>query len=160
MIYKIQFVNEDQWLNSEYCPKPYIYWIWFSRSTKNLYYSLHKWTTLKLGLAQKQIKCIFHVWHYTDVSFYLTDVNIKESNKHRAPAFTFGNRCVYIYSWSVKKSCKRTICNQQSKILILFCRQERKLNSNSPAPNAYNTSRLNPRGMCYVMYDLALIICR
>ena len=70
---------------------------------KNLYYSLHMWTTLKLGLAQKQIKCIFHVWHYTDVSFYLTDVNIKESNKHRAPAFTFGNRCVYIYSWSVKK---------------------------------------------------------
>ena len=70
---------------------------------KNLYYSLHMWTTLKLGLAQKQIKYIFHVWHYTDVSFYLTDVNIKESNKHRAPAFTFGNRCVYIYSSSVKK---------------------------------------------------------
>ena len=70
----------------------------FQGPYKKLYYSLHKWTTLKLGLAQRQIKSIFHVRHYTDVSFYLTDVNIKESNKHRAPAFTFGNRCVYIYS--------------------------------------------------------------
>ena len=83
----------------------------FQGPYKKLYYSLHKWTTLKLGLAQRQIKSIFHVRHYTDVSFYLTDVNIKESNKHRAPAFTFGNRCVYIYSSSVK-----SLANEQFAI--------------------------------------------
>jgi len=44
------------------------------------------------------------------------NINIKESSKARAPAYTFGNR------------------------------HERKLESASPAPNAYNTSRLNPRG--------------
>jgi hypothetical protein len=44
------------------------------------------------------------------------NINIKESSKQRAPAYTFGNR------------------------------QERKHESSTPAPNAYNTSRLNPRG--------------
>jgi len=44
------------------------------------------------------------------------NINIKESSKQRAPAYTFGNR------------------------------HERKHESSTPAPNAYNTSRLNPRG--------------
>ena len=48
--------------------------------------------------------------------YYVSDPSIKESNKNRAPAFTFGSR------------------------------HEKKLVSNSPAPNVYNTSRLNPRG--------------
>ncbi len=31
----------------------------------------------------------------------------------------------------------------------LFFRHEKKLESNTPAPNAYNTSGLNPRGTCF-----------
>jgi len=41
---------------------------------------------------------------------------VKESNKSRAPAFTFGSR------------------------------HEKKVSASAPAPNAYNTSGLNPRG--------------
>ena len=56
----------------------------------------------------------------SDLHIFFADSTIKESNKNRAPAFTFGSR------------------------------HEKKLVSNSPAPNVYNTSRLNPRGKTIV----------
>ncbi len=46
----------------------------------------------------------------------LSDISIKESNKIRSPAYTFGSR------------------------------HEKKATASAPAPNAYNTSGLNPRG--------------
>jgi hypothetical protein len=45
------------------------------------------------------------------------NVTIKESNKIRSPAYTFGSR------------------------------HEKKSTASAPAPNAYNTSGLNPRGI-------------
>ena len=48
--------------------------------------------------------------------YLFLDVSIKESNKVRSPAYTFGSR------------------------------HEKKSTASAPAPNAYNTSGLNPRG--------------
>ncbi len=37
--------------------------------------------------------------------------------------------------------------NLLTKIVIFLIRHEKKVESNTPAPNAYNTSGLNPRGI-------------
>ena len=61
---------------------------------------------------------------------YFSDVSIKESNKMRSPAYSFGSR------------------------------HEKKSTASAPAPNSYNTSGLNPRGKDSQNTSVTLILMK
>ena len=81
--------------------------------------------------ANKLCRYYYQLMLYSETNAHdVSDVSIKESNKMRSPAYSFGSR------------------------------HEKKSTASAPAPNSYNTSGLNPRGKDSQNTSVTLILIK